>query len=244
MLKKVFIVTLMFAFSLSSVFAQDTTTTTTTETTTTTQGTKPREELSQNFVDALANQDEKLLISAIESGSPQVKALCFKALSEKGASSENLLAAINRYVSYGLNAPSSQNSDSMVRYQALQAAKAAKSETSVEYISQMLYSEQETSNIIAAAQALGEIGSVQGVAPLLYQLRLAKTQGIVYEVAVALGKIGDQAALSDLIDLAQNEQYYMAVRQAAIDAIKNIKPSSGSGETTTTTTTETDTAAQ
>ena len=62
MLKKIFIVTLMFAFSLTSVFAQETTTT---ETTTTTQGTKPREELSQNFVDALANQDEKLLISAI-----------------------------------------------------------------------------------------------------------------------------------------------------------------------------------
>ncbi|WP_028329959.1 HEAT repeat domain-containing protein [Brachyspira alvinipulli] len=240
MLKKIFIVTLMFAFSLTSVFAQETTTT---ETTTTTQGTKPREELSQNFVDALANQDEKLLISAIESGSPQVKALCFKALSEKGASSENLLNAINRYVSYGLDSTSPQNSDSMVRYQALQAAKAAKSENSVRYISQMLYAEQETSNIIAAAQALGEIGSVQGVAPLLYQLRLAKTQGIVYEVAVALGKIGDQAALSDLIDLAQNEQYYIAVRQAAIDAIKNIKPSSsnGGGETTTT---ETDTAAQ
>ena len=241
MLKKVFIVTLMFAFSLSSVFAQDTTTTTTTTDTGTT-GNKPREQLAQNFVDALAAQDEKLLISAIESGSPQVKAMCFKALSEKGASSENLLKAINRYVSYGLNAPSSQNSDSMVRYQALQAAKAAKSEISVEYISQMLYSEQETSNIIAAAQALGEIGSNKGVAALLFQLRLAKTQAIVYEVVVALGKIGDQAALSDLIDLAQNEQYFIVVRQAAVDAIKNIKPSSDGGNNNTTTTT--DTAAQ
>ena len=240
MLKKIFIVTLMFAFSLTSVFAQETTTT---ETTTTTQGTKPREELSQNFVDALANQDEKLLISAIESGSPQVKALCFKALSEKGASSENLLNAINRYVSYGLDSTSPQNSDSMVRYQALQAAKAAKSENSVRYISQMLYAEQETSNIIAAAQALGEIGSVQGVAPLLYQLRLAKTQGIVYEVAVALGKIGDQAALSDLIDLAQNDQYFIVVRQAAVDAIKNIKPSSGDNGGSSSTTTD-NTAAQ
>ena len=237
MLKKIFIVTLMFAFSLTSVFAQETTTT---ETTTTTQGTKPREELSQNFVDALANQDEKLLISAIESGSPQVKALCFKALSEKGASSENLLNAINRYVSYGLDSTSPQNSDSMVRYQALQAAKAAKSENSVRYISQMLYAEQENSNIIAAAQALGEIGSAQGVAPLLFQLRLAKTQGIVYEVAVALGKIGDQAALSDLIDLAQNDQYFIVVRQAAVDAIKNIKPASSSSGGQTTTTTETE----
>ncbi|ASJ20841.1 HEAT repeat domain-containing protein [Brachyspira hampsonii] len=240
MLKKIFIVTLMFAFSLSSVFAQDTAATTTADTETT--GNKPREQLAQNFVDALAAQDEKLLISAIEGGSPQVKAMCFKALSEKGASSETLLEAINRYVSYGLNAPSSQNSDSMVRYQALQAAKAAKSETSVEYISQMLYSEQETSNIIAAAQALGEIGSPKGVAALLFQLRLAKTQAIVYEVAVALGKIGDQAALSDLIDLAQNDQYFVVVRQAAVDAIKNIKPSSDSGNNNTTTTT--DTAAQ
>ena len=243
MLKKVFIVTLMFAFSLSSVFAQETTTT---ETTTESEGNKPREELSQNFVDALASQDERLLISAIESGSPQVKALCFKALSEKGANSETLLEAINRYVSYGLNAPSSQNSDSMVRYQALQAAKAAKSETSVEYISQMLYSEQETSNIIAAAQALGEIGSPKGVAALLFQLRLAKTQAIVYETAVALGKIGDQAALSDLIDLAQNDQYFIVVRQAAVDAIKNIKPSSGdnNGGSSSSTTTDDTAAAQ
>ncbi|MEI0524320.1 HEAT repeat domain-containing protein [Brachyspira murdochii] len=241
MLKKIFIVTLMFAFSLSSVFAQDTTTT---ETTTESEGNKPREELSQNFVDALAGQDERLLISAIEGGSPQVKALCFKALSEKGANSEALLEAINRYVSYGLNAPSTQNSDSMVRYQALQAAKAAKSETSVEYISQMLYSEQETSNIIAAAQALGEIGSAKGVPALLFQLRLAKTQAIVYEVAVALGKIGDQAALSDLIDLAQNDQYFVVVRQAAVDAIKNIKPASGDNGGSSTTTTDDTAAAQ
>ena len=243
MLKKIFIVTLMFAFSLSSVFAQDTTTT---ETTTESEGNKPREELSQNFVDALASQDERLLISAIEGGSPQVKALCFKALSEKGANSEALLEAINRYVSYGLNAPSTQNSDSMVRYQALQAAKAAKSETSVEYISQMLYSEQETSNIIAATQALGEIGSPKGVAALLFQLRLAKTQAIVYETAVALGKIGDQAALSDLIDLAQNDQYFIVVRQAAVDAIKNIKPSSGdnNGGSSSSTTTDDTAAAQ
>ncbi|PPS21063.1 HEAT repeat domain-containing protein [Brachyspira murdochii] len=240
MLKKIFIVTLMFAFSLSSVFAQDTTTETTTES----EGNKPREELSQNFVDALAGQDERLLISAIEGGSPQVKALCFKALSEKGANSEALLEAINRYVSYGLNAPSTQNSDSMVRYQALQAAKAAKSETSVEYISQMLYSEQETSNIIAAAQALGEIGSAKGVPALLFQLRLAKTQAIVYEVAVALGKIGDQAALSDLIDLAQNDQYFVVVRQAAVDAIKNIKPASGDNGGSSTTTTDDTAAAQ
>ncbi|WP_157153784.1 HEAT repeat domain-containing protein [Brachyspira murdochii] len=241
MLKKIFIVTLMFAFSLSSVFAQDTTTT---ETTTESEGNKPREELSQNFVDALAGQDERLLISAIEGGSPQVKALCFKALSEKGANSEALLEAINRYVSYGLNAPSTQNSDSMVRYQALQAAKAAKSETSVEYISQMLYSEQETSNIIAAAQALGEIGSAKGVPALLFQLRLAKTQAIVYEVAVALGKIGDQAALSDLIDLAQNDQYFIVVRQAAVDAIKNIKPASGDNGGSSTATTDDTAAAQ
>lgn len=235
MLKKIFIVTLMFAFSLSSVFAQDTAAA---ETTTESEGNKPREELSQNFVDALAGQDERLLISAIEGGSPQVKALCFKALSEKGANSEALLEAINRYVSYGLNAPSTQNSDSMVRYQALQAAKAAKSETSVEYISQMLYSEQETSNIIAAAQALGEIGSAKGVPALLFQLRLAKTQAIVYEVAVALGKIGDQAALSDLIDLAQNDQYFVVVRQAAVDAIKNIKPASGDNGGSSTTSTD------
>ena len=218
MLKKIFILMSIFVFSLEFVFAQDDASENT--------GSKPREELAQNFVNALSNQDESLLISAIESGSPQVKALCFKALSEKGASSENLLNAINTYVSYGLGSLSSQNADSMVRYQALQAAKAVKSEQSASYISQMLYDEQETSNIIVAAQALGEIGSSKGVAALLFQLRLAKTPGVVYETAVALGKIGDPAALSDLIDLAQNEQYFVTIRQAAVDAIKNIKPTS------------------
>ena len=81
---------------------------------------------------------------------------------------------------------------------------------------------------------------------MLFQLRLAKTQAIVYETAVALGKIGDQAALSDLIDLAQNDQYFIVVRQAAVDAIKNIKPSSGdnNGGSSSSTTTDDTAAAQ
>lgn len=52
----------------------------------------------------------------------------------------------------------------------------------------MLYSERETFNIIAAIQALGEIGDAKAVPSLLFQLRLGRTQGIVYEAAVALGK--------------------------------------------------------
>ena len=69
MLKKIFISILVFAFSLATMFAQettaDTTTTTTTQDSNNTTGEKPREQLDQNFVDALVNQDEELLINAI-----------------------------------------------------------------------------------------------------------------------------------------------------------------------------------
>ena len=60
-------------FSLSSVFAQDAA-----SSDTGTTGNKPREQLSQNFVDALAAQDEKLLISAIESGVLKLKQCALK----------------------------------------------------------------------------------------------------------------------------------------------------------------------
>ncbi|TXJ45200.1 HEAT repeat domain-containing protein [Brachyspira pilosicoli] len=232
MLKKISISMLVFAFSLATMFAQETTTTdtTTTQNSNNTTGEKPREQLDQNFVDALINQDETLLINAIETGSPSVKALCFEALSKKGATSDLAIRTINRYVGYGLGT-SGSNSDSDVRYQALQAAKVAKSETSVDYISQMLFAEQETFNIIAAVQALGDIGSEKAVPALLFQLRLGRTQGIVYEVAVALGKIGSPMALGDLIDLSQDDQYFLAIRQAAVDAIKNIKPAANNNNT-------------
>ena len=232
MLKKISISMLVFAFSLATMFAQETTTTdtTTTQNSNNTTGERPREQLDQNFVDALINQDETLLINAIETGSPSVKALCFEALSKKGATSDLAIRTINRYVGYGLGT-SGSNSDSDVRYQALQAAKVAKSETSVDYISQMLFAEQETFNIIAAVQALGDIGSEKAVPALLFQLRLGRTQGIVYEVAVALGKIGSPMALGDLIDLSQDDQYFLAIRQAAIDAIKNIKPAANNNNT-------------
>ena len=248
MFKEIFISTLVLVFSVATIFAQETTTDTTTTTTTTqdsnnTTGTKPREELDQNFVDALINQDETLLINAIETGSPSVKALCFEALSKKGATSDLAIRTINRYVGYGLGT-SGSNSDSDVRYQALQAAKIAKSETSVDYISQMLFAEQETFNIIAAVQALGEIGSEKAVPALLFQLRLGRTQGIVYEVAVALGKIGSPMALGDLIDLSQDDQYFLAIRQAAIDAIKNIKPAADNNNNTQQNTETTETTQQ
>ena len=217
MLKKIFTLIFILVFSAVSVFAQ--------EEESDDSANKPREALLKDFVDALANQDERLLLSAIEMGSPEVKALCFQALSESGASSDLLIQAINRYVDYGLTTTYS-NSDSEVRYQALKAAKTALSESSVQAISSMLYAEKETFNIIAAIQALGEIGDAKAVPSLLFQLRLGRTQGIVYEAAVALGKIGDASSLSDLVYLAQDDRYFLAVRQAAIDAIRNINPPS------------------
>ena len=222
MLKKIFTLIFIFVLSTVSVFAQDEESEE--------AANKPREALLKDFVDALASQDESLLLSAIEMGSPEVKALCFQALSESGASSDLLIQAINRYVGYGLSSTYPSNSDSEVRYQALKAAKTAVAESSVQAISSMLYAERETFNIIAAIQALGEIGDAQAVPSLLFHLRLGRTQGIVYEAAVALGKIGDYSALADLVYLAQDDRYFLAVRQAAVDAIRNINPPSDSSE--------------
>ena len=222
MLKKIFTLIFIFVLSTVSVFAQDEESEE--------AANKPREALLKDFVDALASQDESLLLSAIEMGSPEVKALCFQALSESGASSDLLIQAINRYVGYGLSSTYPSNSDSEVRYQALKAAKTAVAESSVQAISSMLYAERETFNIIAAIQALGEIGDVKAVPSLLFHLRLGRTQGIVYEAAVALGKIGDYSALADLVYLAQDDRYFLAVRQAAVDAIRNINPPSDSSE--------------
>lgn len=222
MLKKIFTLIFIFVLSTVSVFAQDEESEE--------SANKPREALLKDFVDALASQDESLLLSAIEMGSPEVKALCFQALSESGASSDLLIQAINRYVGYGLSSTYPSNSDSEVRYQALKAAKTAVAESSVQAISSMLYAERETFNIIAAIQALGEIGDVKAVPSLLFHLRLGRTQGIVYEAAVALGKIGDYSALADLVYLAQDDRYFLAVRQAAVDAIRNINPPSDSSE--------------
>ena len=207
MLKKIFTLIFILVFSTVSIFAQEESED---------SANKPREALLKDFVDALASQDESLLLSAIEMGSPEVKALCFQALSESGASSDLLIQAINRYVGYGLSSTYPSNSDSEVRYQALKAAKSSASESSVQAISSMLYAERETFNIIAAIQALGEIGDAKAVPSLLFQLRLGRTQGIVYEAAVALGKIGDASSLSDLVYLAQDDRYFLAVRQAAI----------------------------
>lgn len=222
MLKKIFTLIFIFVLSTVLVFAQDEESEE--------SANKPREALLKDFVDALASQDESLLLSAIEMGSPEVKALCFQALSESGASSDLLIQAINRYVGYGLSSTYPSNSDSEVRYQALKAAKTAVAESSVQAISSMLYAERETFNIIAAIQALGEIGDVKAVPSLLFHLRLGRTQGIVYEAAVALGKIGDYSALADLVYLAQDDRYFLAVRQAAVDAIRNINPPSDSSE--------------
>ena len=222
MLKKIFTLIFIFVLSTVSVFAQDEESEE--------SANKPREALLKDFVDALASQDESLLLSAIEMGSPEVKALCFQALSESGASSDLLIQAINRYVGYGLSSTYPSNSDSEVRYQALKAAKNAVAESSVQTISRMLYAERETFNIIAAIQALGEIGDAKAVPSLLFHLRLGRTQGIVYEAAVALGKIGDYSALADLVYLAQDDRYFLAVRQAAVDAIRNINPPSDSSE--------------
>lgn len=202
-----------------------------------------KEEMNRKFIKTLAAQDESLLIKAIENGSPEVKALCFDALALKGSESRLIMSTINRHITYGLSFPYETSADMNVRYRAAKAASVTKSDTSVAVLSELLYSDNSISNIIMATYALGEIGSKKGTPALLKQIRTSNNPAVLNEVILALGKIRDTASLNDLLRLAQDDRYSIAVRSSAIDAISNIDISStDDNETTTTATTEETTA--
>ena len=69
MLKKIFTLIFILVFSTVSIFAQEESED---------SANKPREALLKDFVDALASQDESLLLSAIEMGIPKLKRYVFK----------------------------------------------------------------------------------------------------------------------------------------------------------------------
>ncbi len=219
MLKKVFLIFSMSFMLLSSLtlLAQEPTSTEGSE------NGKPREEFNKKFIEILAAKDEASLIKAIETGNNEVKALAFTALTQNGTQSELAIVTINRYLTYGLSSFNKNTSDVYVRNKAAAAAATIKAESSVYPLSELIYLDNSTSNIIVAIYALGEIGSKKGTAALISQLRLAKNSAIVNEATIALGKIGDPASLNDLINLAQNDRYSLNIRNAAIDAIANIK---------------------
>ena len=237
MLKKVFLIYSMSFMLLSSLtlLAQETTSTTSTEGS---ESVKPREELNKKFIEILAAKDEASLIKAIETGDNEVKALGFIALTQKGAQSELAITTINRYITYGLSSFNKSTTDVYVRNKASEAASIIKAENSVYPLSELIYLDNSTSNIIVAIYALGEIGSKKGTAALLSQIRLAKNSAIVNEAAIALGKIGDPDSLNDLINLAQNDRYSLNIRNAAIDAIANIKADTTSSTDSGTTATQ------
>jgi len=235
MFKKVFLIYSMFFMLLASftLSAQEETSMSTEESS---NGKQPRKELNQRFIDTLIEQDEKYLIRAIEGGSNEVKALAFVALAKKGAESELAITTINRYITYGLSSYNAGLNDAHVRNKAIEAASIIKKESSVHPLSELIYLDNSTSNIIVAVYALGEIGSKKGTAALLSQIRLSKNPAIVNETAIALGKIGDPNSLNDLIILAQNDFYSLNIRNAAVDAIANIKTDETTANDTTTAT--------
>ena len=237
MLKKVFLICSMsfMLFSSLTLLAQEATSTTSTEGS---ENSKPREELNKKFIEILAEKDEASLIRAIETGNNEVKALAFTALTKNGTQSELAIITINRYITYGLSSFNKSTTDVYVRNKASEAASLLKAESSVYPLSELIYLDNSTSNIIVAIYALGEIGSAKGTAALISQIRLAKNSAIVNEAAIALGKIGDPESLNDLINLAQNDRYSLNIRNAAIDAIANIKADTTSASSDTAATTE------
>lgn len=241
MFKKVFLIYSMFFMLLASftLLAQEEISSTEESSKGKQQQQQPREELNKKFIETLIEQDEKYLIRAIEGGSNEVKALAFIALAQKGADSELATTTINRYITYGLSSYNAAGlNDALVRNKAIEAASIIKKESSVYPLSELIYLDNSTSNIIVAVYALGEIGSKKGTAALLSQIRLSKNPAIVNETAIALGKIGDPSSLNDLIILAQNDFYSLNIRNVAVDAIANIK------ETDQTTANDTTTATQ
>ena len=213
MLNKLFIVFAMLIFSINMVFAQESTT----------NSTITKSELNANFMETLSTQSDYVLEQAIEGGSPEVKGIVLEVLSKKGADNQNALNIINRYIYYGISDYSSQNSDAYVRYKAIEAAAILKSETSVTPLSQLLYSEESTPNLLMAIYALGEIGNKKATQSILIRLRLAPNPSVVYEAVLALGKIGDTAALADLLEVSQNSTFNSTIRSAAMDSLKQLK---------------------
>lgn len=214
MLKKSLIVSAMIIFSVNMIFAQGSTNSNSTIT---------KSELNSNFIETLSGQSDYVLEQAIEGGSPEVKGIVLEVLSKKGAENQNALNIINRYIYYGISDYSTQNSDAYIRYKAIQAAGVLKSKTSVIPLSQLLYSEESTPNLLMAIYALGEIGDKKATQSILIRLRLASNQSVVYEAVLALGKIGDTAALADLLEVSQDSKYNNSVREAAINSLKQLK---------------------
>lgn len=186
---------------------------------------KTNEEIFKKFMGVIEAQDESALLQAIEGGSTEIKAICFEVLGRKGIT-ENTKIVLDRYINYGLDytKPVHDNYPTwMVRYRVALAMAQSKMEGFVTSLAQLLRLETESFVILAAIYALGEIGSPNGTEAILTHIRIAKNPAIVYEATLALGKIGDQRALAELMYVVQSGEFSFELREAAIDAISKLK---------------------
>lgn len=179
--------------------------------------------LRDEIVDALSQQDEMYIIQAIEGGSADVKSIAFEALIKKGGNSDKVINVVGVYVVYYMSISVQDTFAANVRANAIKAAANIKSERLIDPLSEILYEDIYIPNIVGAAYALGEIGNTRATEALIHQLRLSENQAIIYEVVNALGKIGDPAALSDLLKVSQDYRFGAEVRKSATEAIKKLK---------------------
>lgn len=187
---------------------------------------KTNKEIFKKFMGVIETQDESALLQAIESGSTEIKAICFEVLGKKGVT-ENTRIVLNRYINYGLDYTKPVYDDNyptwMVRYRVSLTMGQSKMEGFATSLAQLLRLETESSVILAAIYALGEIGSPNGTEVILTHIRTAKNPAIVYEATLALGKIGDQRALAELMRVVQSGEFSFEIRESAIDAISKLK---------------------
>ncbi len=229
MLKKVFLLSAIVIISASSLIAQTNTSNGDEATSTNGQNSQSQQltlsQLNENFIDVLSNQSEDVLKVALEGGDARVKGIVLKVLAQKATDDPDVIKIINQYIPYGISQPTAQNYAS-VRYNAIEAAALVKNATSVPILASLLYSENYIPNILMTIYALGEIKDSRAVPAIITRLKLSQNHAIVFEGVIALGKIGDPSSLSTLLDISQNSQYNLALRNQAINSIKELKISS------------------
>lgn len=211
---------LIFITSFNFLFSQNNTEENTTIATTKLQ-------LQQNFMAALETQDQQTIIMALESGDAKAKAACFEILAKKGISDQELVNLLNTYITYGYYDESltyeNMSSSWLVRNEAIKAVGALKSQSSVIYLASVLLQEKNQVVIISAIKSMGEIADPKSTAPLLTYLLVADKPTIINEIVISLGKIGNTEALPSLINIIQNDEYSMTIKNNAVESIKQLR---------------------
>ena len=110
----------------------------------------------------------------------------------------------------------------LVRSHAVQALTVMGEVRALPIIAQLLGSEGSPDIQASCAEALGLLGSVEHIPLLIQQLRgKSSSSGLMWRSAIAngMGRMGDRAVISPLLELAQNHRSHDLLRAFAISAL-------------------------